>query len=176
MLSSLPTTPEQCEAMAWGSHLPALLAAIGETGGAVLELGIGHFSTPHLHALCGAMHRKLVSVEDNPEWYQSFVKYQSDGHKVIWTSSYPVVLLELAKSRWSVVFIDHSPGGASRANAFSALISCSEFVVVHDYHLENEDAIKPLLEGVSHYVTKTYDPPTLVASKVRDIPGSIYRL
>ena len=48
-------TPEMETAVKWQSHLPALLACIAVTHGPVLELGVGHFSTPHLHALCGAL-------------------------------------------------------------------------------------------------------------------------
>lgn len=161
--------------LTWGSHLPALLAAVAETTGPVLELGIGYFSTPHLHALCTAQRRWLVSVEDNPEWYQLFARYESNLHSLRLVD-YRNALVEMSAKRWSVVFVDHSPGGKNRGNAFSAFINCSELVLVHDYHLENEDAIKPLLIGVAHCVITAFQPPTLVASKSRDIPDSIINL
>jgi len=40
-----------------GTHLPALLACVSRTAGGVIELGVGHFSTPILHAVCEAAGR-----------------------------------------------------------------------------------------------------------------------
>ena len=73
---------------------------------------------------------------------------------------------------WAVVFIDDSPGGDNRANHFRRFIEKSIYVVVHDYHLENEDHVGSLLPQF-HHVTKTYQPPTLVASQLREPPKSI---
>lgn len=157
---------------AWGSHLPALLACIGATTGPVLELGVGHFSTPALHALCGAMKRILTSVEDSPEWLDEFqAKYHTlshDFHRGPYLST-----LSAYAQHWSVAFIDNSPGGKNRADCFDALIEVSDYVVVHDYWQDNEEAIAPLLTGIKHHTTKTYPPPTLVASMKLPIPESI---
>lgn len=153
------------DACAWGSHLPALLACLGDTVGSVLEIGVGHFSTPALHAFCVQAYRNLVSVENNPEWISKFAHMECQQHRLV---------KEIAPTKgWSVVFIDDSPGGRHRADRFRDYIDNSIFVVVHDYHLENEEHISPLLKGVRHHVTKTYQPPTLIASKVREIPRSI---
>lgn len=139
----------------------------------MLELGIGHFSTPHLHVLCGATGRNLWSVEDNREWFDPFAaKYESPEHRFI-SLPYPEAIAEASTRSWSVVFIDHSPGGENRAFAFKTFANISRFMVVHDYHLENEEAIKPLLEGMKYHVTRTYQPPTLIASKTREIPRSV---
>lgn len=156
--------------------MPALLSAIGSTTGDVLEIGVGHFSTPQLHFLCGAMNRKLVSVEQNQEWHDAFAtKYTSPIHS-FYQGEYLNVLPSMARLpwwNWSVVFIDHSPGGKSRADVFSLFIELSQYVVVHDYHLENEEAIAPLLVGVQHRVESTYQPPTMIASKKLQLPKII---
>lgn len=154
------------DACAWGSHLPALLACLADTVGPVLEIGVGHFSTPALHAFCVAAHRNLVSVETDSEWLRTFRGDMANGYHKFTESLLP-------STGWSVVFIDDSPGGEHRANQFKDYIDKSIFVVVHDYHRENEESIKHLLEGVRYHVTTTYQPPTLVASKVREIPKSI---
>lgn len=155
------------DACAWGSHLPSLLACLADTVGPVLEIGIGHFSTPALHAFCVSAQRKLVSVETNLDWMKEF---RGDmAHQYHEFHSWNPVPVK----GWSVVFIDDSPGGDHRANEFRDYLDKSVFVVVHDYHRENEEAIKPLLDGVRYHVTTTYQPPTLVASKVREIPKSI---
>lgn len=154
----------------WGSHLPALLLAVGSSNGPVLELGVGHFSTPHLHAICGARRRSLVSVDDSPEWAAKFKGYNSPNHAVV-CRNYAEFLNETKSETWSVAFIDHSPGGANRANAFADLIQHSSYVVVHDYHLENSDHIAPLLVGLkTARVFNKYNPPTLVASRDYELP------
>lgn len=170
------TDPNQCEARAWSSHLPALLAAVVSSEGPVLELGIGHFSTPELHAICGALKRELVSVEDNSEWATPFAKKYSTLWHLFHHLDYKRAHFKLTEQKWGVVFVDHSPGGANRANAFAAFQEISEFVVVHDYHLENSDAIAPLLKGMNYHVTTTYQPPTLIASRRNEIPESLFRL
>jgi hypothetical protein len=159
------------EQLAWGSHMPALLACIGATTGPVLEIGCGHFSTPALYALCFAAGREFVSIEQDLEWAKKF-------RGVTHTDSYEHTLNALARHRWSVVFIDHSPGHGKRVEAFKQFMPVSEFVVVHDYHLDSEETISPLIQPLSvfHHVTRTYQPPTLVASLTHATPNSILHL
>jgi hypothetical protein len=159
------------EQLSWGSHMPALLACIGATRGPVLEIGCGHFSTPNLFALCGAMNRLFVSIEENEDWAKLF-------RGVRRVESYQREFLNLDKHFWSVVFIDQSGGGEPRAYPFRKFIEISDYVVVHDYHRENVDAIAPTLEDnrIYRHVTTTYQPPTLIASKTKPIPESVLHL
>ena len=157
-------TPEMSVATQWQSHLPALLACIAVTGGDVLELGIGHFSTPHLHAFCLASGRVLVSVEPDASWLGEFKgRYGSQMH---WFSD------RIPDKRFSVALVDHSPGGMNRADALRQLVEVCEFVVVHDAQkdAENFQAIEPMLEGLNWHLCTDYFPHTLVASKTRQIP------
>lgn len=157
----------QYDPLAWGSHLAPLMACLGASTGPVLELGVGHFSTPILHAYCVASDRKLISVEDHLEWFEGFrQKYECDGHQFI-MADYAVIVPELARTKqFGVAFIDNSPGGQRRADDFTSLITVSDYVVVHDYHGENEEAIFPLIKpgSVSFKVYSDYMPPTLVAT------------
>ncbi len=163
------------DACAWGSHLPALLACLADTVGPVLEVGIGHFSTPALHAYCNQCERTLVSVEDNPDWFKVFEKLMDRNHTII-VGDYNVWLPALAEKSWSVTFIDNSPGGKRRSDDFCLLSPRSVYTIVHDYHKENSEAIEPFLGGFNYHVTQTYQPPTLVASRTRPIPQSILLL
>lgn len=155
------------DALAWGSHLTPLLACICATRGPVLELGVGHFSTPILHAVCCNLGRRLVSVEDNQEWFEAFYKYNRADH-VVMMKDYD----DLVEDKWGVVFIDNSPGGTRRKTDFVKFIKNSDYVVVHDYELDNKDAIQPILDGgkINHLVYDEYKPPTLVASMVLSPP------
>jgi len=106
--------------------MPMLLMAIGATRGPVLEIGVGHFSTPQLHYLCAGMNRRLVSVEQAKDWHDEFaVKYGRTSLHSFRHGEYMDVLPELAKLTWSVVFIDHSPGGKSRSYVFELFIDQS---------------------------------------------------
>lgn len=158
--------------LAWGSHIPPLMACLGASTGSVLELGVGHFSTPMLHAYCKGSKRKLVSVEDHDDWFNWFASiYRNDWHKII-NADYSDVVPILAKDKWGVSFIDNSPGGKRRLDDFVSLIGVSDYVVVHDYHGENEEAISPVLkcEHIKHFIYTLANPPTLIASKTSEIP------
>lgn len=164
----------ESDQLKWGSHLPALLVCVGSTTGPVLELGVGDFSTPVLHALCCAQHRRLVSVESNEEWMQKFRPHMEKlVHEFIY-GKYEVIVPKLAEESWAVSFIDNSPGGDRRRDDFATLLPRSQFVVVHDYHGENKEAIAPLLGGnVYSFVYAEYEPPTLIASVHRTIPRAM---
>ncbi len=107
------------DACAWGSHLPALLACLADTVGPVLELGIGHFSTPALHAYCVQADRTLVSLESDPKWYEQFRKFQGGKHFII-QADYDWWMSSSCEQSWSVALIDNSPGGKRRADDFQA--------------------------------------------------------
>lgn len=156
----------------WGSHFGAVLACLAVTSGPVLELGVGHCSTPLLHAFCMASKRHLVSVEQNEDWFELFrSKYEEEGHEFI-KGEYSDEVPKLWASR-SVTLIDNSPGGERRRDDFIMLLPLSEFVIVHDFHKENQEMIEPLLNGLNSYICNAYQPPTLVASVSRKIPHSI---
>lgn len=157
----------------WSSHLPAVLACFASTVGPVLELGVGHCSTPALHALCMASDRLLVSVEQDEVWFKMFqCHYEKVRHQFI-HGEYDYVVPELAKQDWSVVLIDNSPGGERRLKDFKSFLPCAGFIVVHDFEKDNQEAIEPHLNGLNRYVSRYYRPPTLVVSKTRNIPEAI---
>lgn len=153
---------------AWGSHVAALMACVAQTVDAVLEIGVGHFSTPLLHSVCAEEHRTLISVESDETWFNLFATiFNSNGHQFVRSID------AVPDLPWSVVFVDDSPGGANRAKHFQRFLQKAMYVVVHDYHHDNEEHIGPLLNGCKHHVCQLYQPPTLVASRRRDIPASV---
>lgn len=158
---------------AWGSHLPALLGCILSTGGSVLEVGVGHFSTPHLHTVCAVLKRELCSLDANEEWIAAFEdQFATNNHHFI-CGEYAELVPLLANESWSVAFIDHSAITAQRVSDFSRLIKRSDYVLVHDYHADNEREISRLLSGLNVHVCRTYQPPTLVASARFPIPDVV---
>jgi hypothetical protein len=113
----------------YGSHLPVLMAAIHRTRGAVLELGVGAFSTPYLHWACAMAQRPLLSVESFAP-YATWAKDYSRGlHVVMSVESFDAAPIE-ARS-WDVALVDHSPS-ARRVVDIRRLADCCRFVILHD--------------------------------------------
>lgn len=168
--------PELLQGLRWGSHIPALASCVDLSPGyPVVELGVGHFSTPLLHAMCS--NRKLYSLESDTSWLSQFDFLRSANHLFVpgdYEETLPQILAE--HERFAVVFVDNSPGGARRETDFSRAIQKTDFVVVHDYEAENEAHIKPYLGDFQHIVLARYGPPTLVVSTTAQIPGCFYPL
>jgi len=162
--------PTNKNEVAWTSWMPALGYALGASTGPGLEIGVGHFSTPFLHDFCKGAKRELWSIEDNLDWYTSFwTTYSKDGHRFATNQRYADLIEFFSGKKWGVVFIDNSPGGEARLAPFRAFIDHSEFIVVHDYHRENEEVIKPFLSNCHHKVYNDYEPRTLLASKTHTL-------
>jgi hypothetical protein len=121
----------------WGSHLPALIACASATDGPILEVGVGYYSTPILHALCQGSERRLMSVDEDLDFAENFKStYARPWHGFTYSPDY-AVLADLAKEQWSVVFIDNgkSPPGARRGADAALFARSATFVVVHDHDL-----------------------------------------
>lgn len=170
--------PELAAGLKWGSHLPALVGALVASCGPVLEVGIGHFSTPFLHSWSAAAKRELISLEADAEWGGPFHrKYLSDLHTFdlrAYEHSVPAVI-EARKDfgvgfSFGVAFLDHSPG-VRRVEDFKLLAPHAAYLVVHDYQDEIEAGIAPLLTSEFEYrIFDEYLPRTLVASLKYAVP------
>jgi len=108
----------------YATHLPLLAACVANSGGPVLELGCGLYSTPVLHALC--LGRRLVSVESNAEWYERFKHLNTDQHRVVLSKEVPEL-----PSPWSVVLVDQHPV-KTRAPSILRLREKTTLFVCHD--------------------------------------------
>lgn len=156
--------------VAWTSWMPALGYALGASTGPVLEIGSGHFSTPFLWNYCKGAKRLFESAENNLDWHAQFKHLDCKEGRIRDVTDYNAFLKVVTAgfayngAEIGVAFIDNSPGGEARSIPFKLLLPVCEFVVVHDYHRENEEAIKPSLEGVNYKIFNDYEPPTLLAS------------
>ena len=170
--------PELVAGLKWGSHLPSLVWSLVASCGPVLEVGVGHFSTPFLHSWSQAAKREIISLEADAEWGEPFRrKYLTPLHRFdlrAYELSVPAVIeerkIEEAKdgitigSTFGVAFLDHSPG-VRRVEDFKLLAPHTAYLVVHDYQDEIEEGIAPLLEsGFEYRIFNDYLPRTLIAS------------
>ena len=111
------------------SHIPVLVKVFNASFGPVLELGAGPFSTPVLHALCADKGRKLITYENNKEYYDRFKRFATDTHEIILIDDWDKA--ETYKEHWGMAFVDHAPA-QRRANEVKYLRNITGYVVVHD--------------------------------------------
>jgi len=115
----------------FATHMPALITAVVNTDGPVLEMGCGDFSTPLLHAICAANKRFLLTAETNRNWMNLFVDLERNWHQFQHVDSVRGWNDIGLGVYWSVVFIDHAPG-ERRVVDIRRLRSYADVFVVHD--------------------------------------------
>jgi len=149
----------------WGTHMPMLIKLVQMTNGPVLELGAGLFSTPLLHWLCRERKVKLVTYEDNPEYYKFAVDFRSRGHSVRLIKDWNEID---TKTHWGVVLIDHGLLPEQRAIDTIKLKDKADYLVLHDSQYES------LYSEVWKHFKYRYDwkdckPWTTVVSNLKDL-------
>ncbi len=112
----------------YGSHLPVLMRALEYTTGDVLELGAGIFSTPVLHYLCWRQKRRLVSMDNDPRFFEWAGGFRGKYHDLVLVDDWAEADIE---QPWDVVLVDHSPS-ARRIEEIKRLRQLAAVLVVHD--------------------------------------------
>lgn len=112
----------------WSTHMPMLLKVLLMSTGDVVEVGGGVFSTPLLHWLCKIQNRKLITYEDEPEFYRFTREFQSQTHSVRLIKNWDEMDF---KTHRGVVFIDHHPEHRRGLDAIRFKDS-ADFIVMHD--------------------------------------------
>jgi len=131
----------------YATHFVLLAGAVhlSRDMGPVLELGMGYYSTPLLHRLCGN-DRHLVSADTNADWYGRFAGFASPSHELHLVKSWPS--WQVIESRhWAVAFVDCQPG-EGRAEVVRRLRPQARFVVVHDTETDYDTGADYKLEPV----------------------------
>lgn len=155
----------------WGSHIPVLVDVFNNSEGPVLELGIGVFSTPLLHALCVDNKRQLVSYENNPEFFKMHASFIDEFHQIKLINDWDKIDIE--STHWGMVLVDHRP--AQRRNVETKrLMNNADYVVIHDSEprLEGEyryDLIYHLFKYRLDYILKPNHAHTTILSNFKDL-------
>jgi len=110
-----------------GSHLPVLMKLVNTTNGPILELGCGFYSSIYLHWACFSTKRKLVTCENNPEYFDFINQFKTDYHAINCVENFGPIY---GREQWGIAFVDHSPEG-NRTESIRNLVH-SDFVVAHD--------------------------------------------
>jgi len=114
------------------SHLPVLTKLVEQTTGPILELGVGFCSSPYLHWACYPSKRRLVSYENNPEYFDFANSWKDSFHEVHCIKDLDSIDLS---EPWTIAFLDHNPGprrGVEISKLFHA-----EYIVLHDSENSN---------------------------------------
>jgi len=114
---------------AWGSHLPVVLKVLQITDGPVLEMGMGPSSTPFMHWACFAHDRKLVSYDNDRDWFALNEQYRENNHEVYFVEDWDKIDIE--NEMWDVVLIDHKPAERRRFDIIR-LANHAKYIIVHD--------------------------------------------
>jgi hypothetical protein len=114
--------------MDWGTHMPMLIKLIPITMGDILEMGMGWYSTPLLHWISMDQNRKLVSYENDKEYYDIFKDAKNDLHEISYVEAWEDAHI---KKEWGVAFIDFRPK-IERRKAVRDLANLAKFIIIHD--------------------------------------------
>lgn len=122
----------------FATHIPLVAACVASTTGPVLELGLGAYSTPLLHAMClvgnfamgqGFRPRLLVSAEHDRDWYRRFTRFAYRYHELNVVEDWAT--WEPLDWDWDVVLLDHGPA-ADRKVTLARLAETARLIVLHD--------------------------------------------
>jgi hypothetical protein len=155
----------------YGSHLPVLIQALARTHGPVLELGMGAYSTPILHAVCSLEWRSLFSVDNDKrldDWAMNVEDYYCDFHKISWVDDWDKALIDY---EWDVALVDHSPP-ERRVVEIRRLANLAQYIIIHDSNGRYErqyhySTIYPLFKYKLDFTA--LEPSTTVLSNFHDL-------
>lgn len=157
-----------------------LLACYGSCKNkSIIEVGMGHFSTPSLHNLAISSGGELLSLESHAGWAGGFRGYPG-SHRVFCGPYKASIEAAKAYGPFGVGLIDESPPlgpdgketscGERRLETLLGLQYVCDYLVVHDYWNDIRAKIEPNLVGFKWKVVCDYEPPVLVASRNLPIP------
>jgi hypothetical protein len=145
----------------YATHLPLLQAAVETTGGPVLELGQGKFSTGYLRGACAD--RVYISAESSDEWFQQLDGETHKSVKIPDPKSWDKLYEELVDEHFSVVLIDHAPAGR-RPVELEKLRDRADLFIIHDARADDY-RYEPLFGTFKHrYTHSLRQPETTVVS------------
>jgi len=120
----------------WSTHLPMLIKTAQMTDGPILEIGSGLYSTPLLHWLCYEKKRRLVTYENDFDYFNFARSFRSKNHDVRFVKDWDE--MDIVNKHWSVVLIDHTPSIRRAADAIR-LKNNADYIIIHDTEPEHSD-------------------------------------
>ena len=110
----------------YGTHLPALIAAVLYLNGDVVEMGSGHFSTPILHEILKNTNRKLYTYDHDAKWLDNFLYLETKNHTLKLVQNWDDIIIP----KCDILFIDHAPALQRQKDIIK--YKTTPIIVVHD--------------------------------------------
>lgn len=110
------------------THISMLVKILLASEGDVIECGGGVFSTPLLHWICKMQNRKLVTYEEDPDYYAFEKQFQSRQHRIRFVKNWDDIKIP---KRAGMVFIDHHPP-KRRMIELQRFKNHADYIVIHD--------------------------------------------
>ena len=165
---------------ATATHLVPLITALTATNGAVIEIGMGIFSTDILRTLCEYRpKRPLTSIETNEEWYKQYKEHP--GAYLVGSLEETLDIVRNANRRWAVALID---GGSKegvdeayeeRKKIAYALRPITEVLVIHDTEdrrMSEDEEWKMFVHSFRfRWIMDSVIPHTMTLSDIIDVRG-----
>lgn len=111
----------------WNNHMFLLWPVLEATDGIVVELGMGHGSTPQLNKYCTDRKRKLYSYDNTLDWVDKFRHFENDYHKLFLAHTWDDVEFD----KIDVLLIDHAPGERRKVD-IKRFANIAKYIVCHD--------------------------------------------
>ena len=115
------------------THQPFLDKYIRETTGDIIEFGAGDGSTGLICNLIKGTGRKLVTVENNKEWFNRIKSEfpENEQHEYVFSFDWQTTIKSFPKDRFDLVFIDQSPWVA-RQWTLDHFKDTAKYIMIHD--------------------------------------------
>ena len=141
------------------------------TSGPVLELGAGLGSTLTLHGLCGAQGKKLVTLESDHDWLNTFRNLGRSWHQLREVGNFDD--LPEYDQHWGLAFVDHGIS-ERRGHSVEKMKGNAEVIIAHDtchFYLYN---YKPVVDSFRYrWDWVVWGPRTSVLSDTVDVPAML---
>ena len=129
------------------THIGMLVKVLMNSEGLVIECGGGVFSTPLLHWLCKMQRRRLITYEQEPNYFAFERQFQSPLHSVRFVENWDDI--DIPK-HVGMVFIDHHPP-KRRMIETARFKDVADFIVIHDTERESREYNLPeVLDDFKH--------------------------
>lgn len=144
-----------------------LVKAVLNTGGAIVELGCGWYSTPILAQFAVCQRRHTLSCDNNKQWLAIFEHFANPLHKLVHIEDWN----NLNAFPCGLLFVDQAPGNF-REHSINKFRQFADVMVLHDTENQIEYGYSNILGTFKYeHTDKTQPTWTTVVSNIIDVTG-----
>lgn len=147
----------------YATHLEALVTALMDNDGPVLELGCGDYSTPVIAAIARAQGKKMLVQASDASWADRYRGINGVQIEIVkWPEWQPPKPLA-SHDTWGVVLLDSEESTAGRLRLLPKLLGKADVVLLHDANFaKTRPHWDECVKGYDIKWYKRFDPHTAV--------------